>query len=110
MSPNRDMTKEEKDILQSMIDEMYEDFVDVIVAGRDMSEQEVKEIGDGRIYTGRQALDNGLVDEVGSFDDALATLQSDLGLENAEIFEYGYGLGFQIGRASCRERGRSSGG
>ncbi|HLS66293.1 MAG TPA: signal peptide peptidase SppA [Pseudogracilibacillus sp.] len=94
MSPNRDMTKEEKDILQSMIDEMYEDFVDVIVAGRDMSEQEVKEIGDGRIYTGRQALDNGLVDEVGSFDDALATLQSDLGLENAEIFEYGYGLGF----------------
>src|SRR5690625_1285100 len=68
MSPNREMTTEERDILQSMIDEMYNDFVQVIVDGRDMDEAKVREVGDGRVYTGRQAKEVGLIDEVGTFD------------------------------------------
>ena len=54
MSPSREMTKEEHEILQSMIDEMYGDFVDVIVDGRHMDEAKVRKLGDGRVYTGRQ--------------------------------------------------------
>lgn len=93
MSASREMTDEERDILQSMIDEMYGDFVDVIVDGRGMSEKKVRELGDGRVYTGRQAADNGLVDEVGNFDDALAALQEEHNLESASVIGYGMDLG-----------------
>lgn len=93
MSPSREMTEEERDILQSMIDEMYGDFVDVIVDGRGLSEKKVRELGDGRVYTGRQAAENDLVDEVGNFDDALAALQEEHGLESASVIGYGLDLG-----------------
>lgn len=88
MSPSKEMTGEEHDILQSIVDEMYDDFVDVIVAGRGMDEKTVREIGDGRIYTGRQAKENGLVDEIGSLDDALYDLMDDYGLENSQVIAY----------------------
>ena len=89
MSPTRDMTDEEEEILQTMIDEMYEDFVKVIVDGRGMDEKKVKELADGRVYTGKQAKENNLTDEVGSFEDALLDLQEAEGLEEAQVFEYG---------------------
>jgi len=93
MSPNREMTKEEREILQSMIDEMYDDFVQVIVDGRQMDEATVREVGDGRVYTGRQAQQVGLVDEIGNFEDTLSAIQSDYGLEDAQVIQYGTGLG-----------------
>src|SRR5699024_9499864 len=68
MSPSREMTEEEHDIMQSMIDEMYDEFVDVIVDGRGMDEQTVREVGDGRIYTGKQAKEVELIDDLGSLD------------------------------------------
>ncbi|MBO1001430.1 signal peptide peptidase SppA [Pseudogracilibacillus auburnensis] len=94
MSSSRDMTKEEKEILQSIIDEMYDDFVQVIVDGRKMDEATVREVGDGRIYTGRQAQEVGLVDEIGTFDDTLNAVRADYDLEDAQVIQYGYGLGF----------------
>src|SRR5699024_7546581 len=93
MSPTRKMTDEEKDILQSMVDEMYDDFVDVIVEGRGMSEDKVRELGDGRVYTGRQAEENGLVDEVGNYDDAINALKEDYDLQGASVIGYGLDLG-----------------
>src|SRR5690625_1446892 len=94
MSPNREMTQEEREILQSMIDEMYDEFVQVIVDGRQMDEAKVREVGDGRVYTGKQAQEVGLVDEVGNFDDTLAALKNEQNLENAQVIQYGMGLGF----------------
>ncbi|MEJ8777465.1 signal peptide peptidase SppA [Pseudogracilibacillus sp. ICA-222130] len=88
MSPSREMTKEEKDILQSMIDEMYDEFVQVIVDGRQMTEEKVREIGDGRVYTGNQAKKVGLVDEIGTFNDALQDLRETYELENAQVIQY----------------------
>lgn len=88
MSPSREMTDEEKEILQSMIDEMFDDFVDVIVDGRNMSEDRVRELADGRVYTGRQAKAADLVDEVGLFDDALYSLMEDYNLEDAQVVQY----------------------
>jgi len=93
MSPTREMTDEEKDILQTMVDEMYDDFVDVIVEGRDLSEDKVRELGDGRVYTGKQAAENGLVDEVGNYDDAIKAMKDDYDLENATVISYGLDLG-----------------
>lgn len=94
MSQTREMTEEEHEILQTIIDEMYGDFVDVIVEGREMDEAKVRELGDGRIYTGSQAAANGLVDEVGNYEDALTALKKDNNLEKASVIQYGAGLGF----------------
>jgi len=88
MSPSRKMTDEEKDILQSMIDEMYDEFVQVIVDGRDMSESEVRRLGDGRVYTGKQAQENELVDELGSLEDTIAMMEEDYGWDDSLVVEY----------------------
>lgn len=94
LSSSREMTEEERDILQSMIDEMYGDFVDVIVEGRNMDEKRVRELADGRIYTGRQAKEVGLIDEIGSFEDTVQALKTDHNLDNAQVVQYGYEMGF----------------
>ncbi|MEI7527878.1 MAG: signal peptide peptidase SppA [Elusimicrobiota bacterium] len=70
-SPTRDMTPEERKILQGMIDDSYEQFVAAVADGRQMPLEEVKKLADGRIYTGRQALGNHLVDRLGDLRDAL---------------------------------------
>ena len=97
MSASREMTKEERQILQSMVDEMYDEFVQVIVDGRGMSESKVREVGDGRVYTGKQAQSVGLVDEVGNFDDTLSALKEDYNLEDAQVIQYEEGFGFLSG-------------
>lgn len=92
MSPTRKMTTEEEEILQTMIDDLYDDFVDIIVAGRDMSEDVVRDLGDGRVYTGRQAEDLGLVDDLGSLDDTINMLKEDYNLTDARVVEYGINI------------------
>jgi len=93
-SMTREMTESERDILQSMIDNSYAEFVAIIADGRGMSENLVREIADGRIYDGRQALEVNLIDGFGFKDDVLAAMKSDLGLERAEVFSYGEAGGF----------------
>lgn len=87
----RASTPEELAMLQEMINESYEDFVDVIEQGRGMTEAEVKAVADGRILGGTQAQRAGLVDEIGDLDDTIATLRADHGLEKAQLFEYSTG-------------------
>jgi protease IV len=84
----RPTTDEEVAMLQEMIDESYEQFVDIIEQGRGMSEADVKKVADGRILGGTQALKAGLVDEIGKKSDALAALRADFNLQDAEVFEY----------------------
>ncbi len=84
----RPSTPEELAMLQEMIDESYEEFVDIIETGRGMSEADVKKVADGRILGGSQALKAGLVDEIGNEAATLRTLRADFGLEKAELFEY----------------------
>ncbi len=71
-SPYREMTEEEKALWQEIIDQVYDDFVDVVAEARDLPGAEVEELADGRIYTGQQAIELGLVDEVGTREDAIA--------------------------------------
>jgi protease-4 len=70
-SPMRDMTPEERKLLQGIIDDSYGQFVAAVAAGRKMPVEEVKTLADGRIYTGRQAFDAKLVDKLGDLQDAL---------------------------------------
>jgi protease-4 len=92
-SPTRDMTEEERKILQSMVDNAYKGFVNVITEGRSLSEAEVRKVADGRIYDGRQAKENNLIDELGYFDDTISAMKKDLDLEDAQVVEYGDSLG-----------------
>jgi protease-4 len=92
-SPTRDMTEEERKILQSMVDNAYKGFVNVITEGRPLSEEEVRKVADGRIYDGRQAKEKNLIDELGYFDDTVAAMKKDLDLEEAQVVEYGDSLG-----------------
>lgn len=87
-SATRAPTPEEDAVLQSIVQEAYEGFVDVIVEGRNLSREQVLQIADGRIYTGQQALDLGLVDELGNLDAALAGARELAGLENALVVRY----------------------
>jgi protease-4 len=77
-SPARPMTPEERVILQSLIDDAYGQFVQAVADGRKMTVEEVRPLADGRIYSGRQALDAKLVDQLGDSVDA-TKLAAELG-------------------------------
>lgn len=94
MNPTREMTEAERQILQEMINNSYDGFVDVISKGRDLSEARVREIADGRIYDGRQALELGLIDAHGFWHDALEGLKKDHKLKNASVVQYEAGSSF----------------
>lgn len=95
MSPTRDMTKEERKILQNMIDHSYEGFVNVISEGRGLSVKEVKKIADGRVYDGRQAKQLHLIDQFGYFDDCIKQMKEDHDLAGAQVVSYteNFGIG-----------------
>ncbi len=63
-SAAKPMTDEQLAIYQSIVDEAYEQFVNIVAEGRNMSVAEVKKLADGRIYTAKQALENGLIDGI----------------------------------------------
>ncbi len=87
-SITRESTSEELAVLQELVDNMYERFVDTVESGRDLSREEIYALADGRIYDGEQALENGLVDELGYFDDALLDLRNTHSLENAQVISF----------------------
>ena len=84
LSPDRALTTEEKELLQSLIDSSYEQFVTAVAKGRNLSNDSVKDFADGRVFTGAQAKELGLVDELGDEDHArvvaakLAEIDEDL--------------------------------
>ncbi|TDA69776.1 MAG: signal peptide peptidase SppA [Clostridia bacterium] len=79
-SGNRPLTSAEKDIFQGMVDDIYDQFVEAVAAGRGLSRQEVARLADGRVYTGRQARQLGLVDTLGDYREALSLAASLAGL------------------------------
>lgn len=76
-SPVREMTPEERAIIQELVDDIYDQFVEVIVRDRRLTRQQVEAIADGRVFSGRKAKDLGLVDELGDMASA-ARLASSL--------------------------------
>ncbi|MFA5179827.1 MAG: signal peptide peptidase SppA [Syntrophales bacterium] len=80
-SPSREITAEEKALLQSVIDDMNDHFIDTIAADRKMPREKVKAIADGRIFSGRQAMQAGLVDELGDMNHAIVLAGSMSGMK-----------------------------
>jgi protease-4 len=83
----REMTPEEEEIVQRMIDEYYESFVDVVADGRGLSREDVRNLATGQIYTGTEAKELGLVDELGDLNIAIDLAAELAGIE-APLVEY----------------------
>lgn len=80
-SITRPMTEEEEAILQEFSDDIYNQFVDAVAEGRSMKREEVLKIADGRIFTGAQAIELGLVDRLGNLQDAISIAGEMVGIE-----------------------------
>jgi protease-4 len=77
-SPYKELTREERAYFQQFIDDGYDQFIEAVAAERDLPLDEVKQIADGRVFTGRQAEELGLIDVIGTLDDAIR-IATDLG-------------------------------
>lgn len=80
-SSSREMLPEEREILQSMINQIYEQFIQVVAEGRKMDPAAVRAIADGRVMTGTQAVELGLVDEIGDLHEACLVAADLAGIE-----------------------------
>lgn len=87
-SPLRQMTPEEQALLQGLIDEAYNGFVEVVADGRDLPQERVREIADGRIYSGNQAEEIGLVDRLGDQDTAFERAKELADDDDAALVQY----------------------
>ena len=74
------MTPEGREVLQGIVMDMYDQFVEMVAAGRHMDPDKVRQLADGRAYTGRQALKLGLVDAIGGEHEARAWLAETRGV------------------------------
>ncbi len=70
-SPVREMTEKERMLLQEFVDTVHGQFINDVAKGRGMDREKVAKIADGRIFPGEKALEYGLVDRIGNFEDAL---------------------------------------
>lgn len=88
-SPFRPMTEEERRIFQGVIDSFYERFLTVIREGRqNLTAEQIRSLADGRIYSGEQAKQLGLVDQIGYLDDAIKLAKQEAGLKEARVVTY----------------------
>ena len=77
----RAVTPEERAILQSIVDDIFEQFIEAVAQGRGMETEQVRQLADGRVFTGRQALGLGLVDQLGDLQDAITLAGEMAGIE-----------------------------
>lgn len=91
-SPFRELTPEERKILQAIIDELHTRFVDIVFdqRGEVLTRQDLEDLADGRIYTARSALELHLVDRIAYMDDVITDMKESLGIEDARIVSYHY--------------------
>ncbi len=80
-NPSREMTPEEKAYFQSLIDDMHGQFIHAVAEGRKMKEADVKAIANGRVWTGEQALQLKLIDQVGDFQTCVEDTAKSVGIK-----------------------------
>lgn len=88
----REMTEEERSVFQGIVDELYQEFLDVVLQGRKdaLTREELAGIADGRVYTAAQALELKLIDQIGYFDTALDRVLSLAAISGAKVIAYSY--------------------
>ncbi len=87
-STSRAATDAERAIFTDLIDDSYQLFIDRIEENRTLDRNTILTLADGRVYSGKQAAANGLIDQVGTLDNLFSTVEQDLGLNSPTIKEY----------------------
>ncbi|WDF67729.1 signal peptide peptidase SppA [Sphingobacterium oryzagri] len=87
-SPDRPLTEEERAIVQGEVNRVYGTFIGKVAQGRKISTQAVDSIGQGRVWTGEQALGNGLVDGIGGIDRAIRAAAAKAKLNDYKVMYY----------------------
>lgn len=85
---SRPLTQQEKDIIQTGVEQIYDVFITHVAEGRKMTKEAVDEIGQGRIWSGTSALELGLVDELGGLRRAIEVAKEKAGIEDYRLVEY----------------------
>jgi len=101
-SPLKPLDEADRKIIQAMVDEFYNRFVDTVAEGRPkLSRDQVLALADGRIYSGRQALDLGLVDRLADVEEAIDLAKETCGSKAAKVVMYHRGLGYRANAYSA---------
>lgn len=95
-SPLKPLDDKDLAVIQSMVDQYYGRFLDVVEAGRPkLPRAELRKLADGRVYSAAQAKANGLVDELGYLDDAIELAKKRAGITRARVVMYGRPMGYR---------------
>lgn len=88
MNYNEPFNEEQQAIMQSMCDECYEQFVSIVANSRHMDYNDAVELSDGRLYTAKQALKNGLIDKIDTWDNMLLDFSEELNKPGIKVVKY----------------------
>lgn len=88
LNPFNELSPEQRDMLQGIVDELYARFVQIVADNRDLEEDEVRSFADGRVFTADTAVDLGLVDEIGYWSDAVAKTAELLNVDDVKVYRY----------------------
>lgn len=112
-TPGKDMTDEQKEYFQNLADSAFERFVKVVADGRDIKEDQVKKLADGRVYDGSQAVENGLIDEIGDMEKAIKDISKEAKLNDPVVFkriEYMNSFTSLLSKATDLRKGQANSG
>ncbi len=88
-SPFRKMQDDERAYFQQILDSIHDQFIKDVAEGRKMSYEQAKKLSDGRVFTGSQAKELGLVDGIGTFYDTIDEMKKELGIKDKPVLVYG---------------------
>lgn len=86
-SPSRPMTEKDREVLNAVLMDMYNQFIDIVIKRRGLSKEKVLALADGRIYTGNMAQKEGLVNHIGSYQKAFEDMKEKLNKPNLVLYE-----------------------
>jgi protease-4 len=87
-SPVRKLTERDREMIRTLVFDVQRQFVEAVAQGRNLSVEKVREIADGRVFSGAQCLDLGLVDQLGNFEDAVDLARSLAGIKGEATLVY----------------------
>lgn len=84
-NPFRELNEKDKEYFQGIVNDSYDQFLDVVSKSRKIDKEKLKEYADGRVFTGRQAKDIGLIDSLGTYEDAVRITSRMAGIEGDPV-------------------------
>jgi len=95
LNPFLEMTEEQRAMLQGIVDELHDRFISLVAENRGLADPDVRRVSEAQIFTAPTALELGLIDEIGYWNDAVRTTAGLLGVEDVKVYRYEAGFGLK---------------